>query len=192
MITTPKIFCVGSNKTGTSSLAQALDILGFKVCPEGLLYNEKHNFFKRVSIQDFNEIFKIVKRYDAFQDRPWNHTDFYKTLDYNFPNSKFILTIRNPNLWYASYTRWAKKSNLKNLWYYRMVSNICYDVDDFLSDRVTMIKKYNKRNTEIQEYFSNTNRLLVIDIDSNFNWTTLCDFLDKPIPTTDFPFLNKT
>jgi len=33
-----KIFCIGQNKTGTTSLTRALSILGYRLCPEDGMY----------------------------------------------------------------------------------------------------------------------------------------------------------
>ena len=121
----------------------------------------------------------MVDKYDAFEDRPWNHTDFYKELDKYSPNSKFILTIRDVNNWISSYERWGKKVSLKNKWYYNMVSNECYGVDDFLSNKEIMKKKYEERNQEIIEYFKDTNKLFVMDIEKNSEWGGLCKFLNN-------------
>jgi len=187
-----KIFCIGSNKTGTTSLTKSLQILGYSVCPEYLMFNQNSKYFYNQSIGNYSQLFRLVDIYDAFEDRPWNHSDFYKKLDENFKNSKFILTIRNTDNWINSYRRWSKKINLKGGWFYPLVSNICYGVDDFLNNEDIMRMKYEQRNQEIINYFKDTNKLLILDFEESQNWDNLCDFLKKPIPSQNFPHLNKT
>lgn len=187
-----KIFCIGANKTGTTSLTKALAILGYKVCPESIMFDVRSKYFLQVHEKNYTEIFKVVLQYDAFEDRPWNHTDFYKSLDSTFTDSKFILTIRDSDKWIKSYRRWSSKIGLKRQWFYKLISQTCYGIDDILSDENIMREKYEQRNIEIIEYFKNTNKLLVVDFEKNSSWDSICTFLNKPIPKFNFPHLNRT
>lgn len=187
-----KIFCIGSNKTGTTSLKKALQILNYSVCPEYIMYSFNSKYFYEQKQGQYNSIFEIVKKYDAFEDRPWNHTDFYKELDNNFNDSKFILTVRNTENWLQSYRRWSYKVDLRKQWFYKLVSQICYDTDDFLSNEENMKIKYEERNKEIIEYFKNTNKLIVLNFEMSNDWELLCNFLKKDKPNVDFPHLNKS
>ena len=90
-----KVFGLGFHKTGTKSLGRALEILGYSVCGgprQDLLNSVKENKYKSV--------FKVVNSYDAFQDNPWPL--IYKTMDKKFPDSKFILTVRDEDKWIKS------------------------------------------------------------------------------------------
>lgn len=42
--------------------------------------------------------------FEAFQDHPFSQSVIYATLDYMFPGSKFILTVRDLNEWFESLT----------------------------------------------------------------------------------------
>lgn len=187
-----KIFCIGSNKTGTTSLTKALQILGYSVCPEHIMFSINSKYFYEHSIGNYENLFKIVNNYNAFEDRPWNHDDFYKKLDEKFPDSKFILTIRDTDNWIESYRRWSIKIHLKEKWFYKLISQVCYGVDDFLSDELNMRNKYNKRNQDIINYFKDTNKLLVLNFEESQDWKPLCNFLNKPNPNCEFPHLNRT
>ena len=187
-----KIFCIGSNKTGTTSLMDALIKLGYSVCPEYLMFNHGSKYFQEHQNGKYDSLFELVNRFDSFEDRPWNHDDFYIELDKKFPDSKFILTIRDTDNWIESYRRWSKKINLSEMWFYKMVSQVCYGVDDFLSNEEVMRIKYNERNQKIIDYFSDTNKLLVLNFEENSEWKSLCDFLGKPLPNYSFPHLNRT
>lgn len=187
-----KIFCIGSNKTGTTSLTKSLELLGYSVCPENIMFSQNSKYFIEQSIGSYESLFNLVLKYDAFEDRPWNHSDFYKILDKKFDKSKFILTVRDTNNWIESYKRWSKKIGLKNKWFYQLVSQVCYNVDDFLSDEENMRNKFEERNQQVIDYFKNTDKLLVIDFEKNQEWDILCEFLNKPIPSQNFPHLNRT
>ena len=87
-----KVFCVGGWKTGTNSIYQALNILGYRT---GKLLNGS----KKPKIGWIEFIKK--SKYDAFTDNPIGF--FYKELDEFYPTSKFILTVRDPDSYFRSY-----------------------------------------------------------------------------------------
>ncbi len=55
----------------------------------------------------------LCKKYDAFQDMPFSKRVTYAIVDSMFPGSKFILTVREPNAWFASLTRYHLGGFLK-------------------------------------------------------------------------------
>ena len=187
-----KIFCIGSNKTGTTSLTKVLKILGYSVCPEEIVFYPFSKYFYDHQKGNFDSLFELVEKYDSFEDRPWNHIDFYKILDVKYPDSKFILTIRNTENWINSYRRWSDKIKLRDMWFYTLVSQVCYGNNDFLSDEDNMRKKYEERNQEIIDYFKESDKLLILDFENESDWKPICNFLNKPIPSSEFPHLNTT
>lgn len=96
-----KIFIIGRNKTGTTSVAKALADMGFKVArqrPAELLLEDWHN-------GDFSRIIQFCQDSGAqvFGDIPFSLPGTYEALDRAFPGSKFILTMRDsPEQWYHS------------------------------------------------------------------------------------------
>lgn len=55
----------------------------------------------------------LCKKYDAFQDMPFSQETTYVTVDALFPQSKFILTVRDPDAWFESLVRFSLKGVLK-------------------------------------------------------------------------------
>lgn len=97
-----KIFCIGLNKTGTTSLERALVDLGYK--PGDQVRGELliDSWIKR----DFNPIIDLCKTAEFFQDAPFSFPFTFAHLDMAFPDSKFILTVRSdPEQWYKSITK---------------------------------------------------------------------------------------
>lgn len=184
-----KVFVIGFNKTGTTSLKRALVELGYKVSPEIHLYSSK--IFEEVNNKNFSSLESSINYYDAFEDRPWNHPGVYQYLDNRFENVKFILTIRDVDNWVNSYKKWNKKVNLTKQSHYNVASKICYGVDDFLSDENIMKTVYKKRNDEVISYFKNKNNLLIIDLEKGDGWDKLCPFLNVNVLKTNFPHANK-
>ena len=103
-----KIFCIGCNKTGTTSLERELIELGYILGDQRqaeLLYDA--HYFKK----NFGPIIEYCRTAEAFQDAPFSCPETYKYLDKAFPNSKFILSVRDdPEQWYRSLTEFHAKS----------------------------------------------------------------------------------
>ena len=94
-----KIFCVGRNKTGTTSLEQALRGFNYR------LGNQRQGelLLDDWARRDFRRIAQLAASADAFQDTPFSLPFTYQTLDAAFPGSKLILTLRSsPQDWYES------------------------------------------------------------------------------------------
>ena len=80
-----KVFVIGFQKTGTTSLELALNYLGYSV------YSVDKNLFKYKNKEELNIYIKAkLENWDAVQDMPWPL--FYKELYELYPNAKFIFT----------------------------------------------------------------------------------------------------
>ena len=89
-----KVFCIGFQKTGTKTLHKALETLVYKVC------GCRHVLIDPLKRDDWQPVLEMVEENDAFEDNPWPL--LYKRLDQEFPNSRFILTIRDNDKWLRS------------------------------------------------------------------------------------------
>ena len=213
-----KIFCIGSNKTGTTSLAATLEIYGYSL-PNQL--NQEMEISKQTYLGNFSPLKEFVNKYDAFQDLPFSIDNYYIAADALYPNSKFILTERDPEDWYNSIVRYDQKKygidNLKNLkeedindkfnylfeGYRKMTmqkyiaeinNNKVYFNWDLLYDKETYINYYIERNNQIKKYFHNRNNaFLILDLKKEKDTEKLCNFLNIPIKYKfNFPHLNKS
>lgn len=187
-----KVFAIGDNKTGTSSLQAALKYLGYNLCPEKPFYIKDNPYFNLTFQKNWEPILKFTKDYDAFQDKPWNVGDFYKVLYEHFPTAKFILTYRDADDWFDSYVTWGKLTALNRRWFYRTLSLTSYGVDDFLRVPEHSKDVFLKRNSDVVEYFKNSDNFLSLHIKEENKWEKLCNFLAKPIPNIDFPHEKRT
>ena len=88
-----KIFGIGLSKTGTTSLANALQVLGYKT---------KDNMgVVKYATGDLSSVdLHVVDANDALTDTPI--PSFYRELDTRYPGSKFILTVRDSEGWLKS------------------------------------------------------------------------------------------
>ncbi len=94
-----KVFGVGANKTATTSLGTIFTLTGLRAAPqeEGELCNVQAHRGNLKPLVDY------INQYDAFQDSPFSMTQIYAQVDALFPNSKFILTYRDPEAWYPTF-----------------------------------------------------------------------------------------
>ncbi len=85
-----KIFCIGRNKTGTTSLHAALIEMGIVVGRQRHAELMIGDWSKR----DFRRLISFCRTAQAFQDIPFSLPYTFQALDMAFPRSKFILTVR--------------------------------------------------------------------------------------------------
>jgi len=159
-----KIFGIGMNKTGTSSLTNAMYILGYPC-----LHSAKT--VKRVAKENRAHgrpvLHGLTEQYAAFCDSPINY--MFKELDKTYPGSKFILTVRAQEPWLVS--RIAQFGGAPKL----------------------HIRKWDDHIQEVFEYFEDRMEdLLVYDLCGGDGWEPLCAFLGVPVPEAAFPWKNKT
>jgi hypothetical protein len=172
-----KIFGIGFHKTGTKTLQYSLEALGFNVC------GPRQDLLGAVKREKYRAVFRVVNNFDAFQDNPW--PVLYEKLDKKFPDSKFILTVRDEDKWIKSIINHfgSVDSNMR-----RWIYGIGYP----LGNEELYLKVYKKHNAEVMEYFSaRPNDLLIIDLTAGEGWEKICPFLGKQIPEKDFPHVNK-
>lgn len=178
-----KIFVLGFHKTGTTSLAKALLVLGYRVCG---FVNPKPGMSPSSHTKEelFESTYKpLLNEYDVFEDTPW--FIFYKELAELYPDAKFILTVRPPEKWY--------KSAVKHFGGYNRHSfHWIYDGEgDPTGNRELFLEKYTRHNREVTEYFKKENKdLLVMNMPEDFNWEVLCNFLSCSKPFGSFPHAN--
>lgn len=102
----PKIFCIGKNKTGTTSLKAAMAELQYRVGVQRDAELLIHDW----AIRDFRRIVRYCRSAEFFQDVPFSYPYTFIAMDQAFKGSKFILTVRdNPEQWYNSLVKFHSK-----------------------------------------------------------------------------------
>ena len=186
-----KIFEVGVMRTGTTSLGRAYEILGFNHRGCNHVLNNKFN-----KERDYNMLFNVIDKYDAFQDVPWQSIDV-QILDKKYPGSKFILLERDDESWIRSLEYWSSPI-LNEDWETWLDEYDKNTIDKrWKTDRDNLIKEKldwkHLKYRGIKEYFKNRqNDLLVMNICDGEGWEKLCSFLNKPVPDVPFPKENVT
>lgn len=179
----PKVFGIGLSKTGTSSLAQALQRLGFRTkdCMGVTQY----------VAGDLSSIdMDTVLAHDALTDTPI--PSFYRELDQRFPGSKFILTVRDRDGWLQSCRKqFNERLAAKQTAAHNRLFEDLYGTDVF--DEQRFVAGYERFVAGVTEYFkARPQDLLVMNVAAGDGWETLCPFLGRPVPDTPFPKANVT
>lgn len=182
-----KVFCIGLNKTGTSSLHEAFKILGLKSVH---FIDDEGNNIKHVILNNYkkgNNILKGLEKYDAFSD--WDIApytmDIFKEFDKQYPKSKFILNTRDLNSWLISREKHVKRNQE------RQQKNPEEDITWLKIDRVGWENQFNEHYNEAIRYFKGREKdLIVFDVTKGDGWERLCPFLNLPIPEVPFPKKN--
>ena len=190
----------GFGRTGTLSLKMALEQLGFEKCyhmmevgnhPDHLqLWTDAH---KGVSI-DWNYLF------DGYQSSvDWPSCNLWREQAAHFPDAKILLSLRDPDSWYDSVMNTiypsssalvdSEDDNLRTFGNWAMDTIWKPIFDNKMEDRAHVIEVFNRHNQSVIDEVP-ADRLLVFE--ARNGWKPLCDFLEVPIPGTDYPRVNTT
>lgn len=201
-----KVFCVGCNKTGTTSLGAALESLGYRLGDQHAAERLIEDWARR----DFSRLLTYCESADAFQDVPFSLANTYAALDEAFPNSKFILTVRDSaGEWFDSLTRFHTKligvgrlptaADLQEFAYLEpgwlwMAHKLIFCVDEStLYQRELYERHYEAHNRAVKEYFCNRPRdLLILNLGQPDALESLCRFLERSPVGLAMPHLNRS
>lgn len=200
----PKIFCIGHNKTGTTSLKQAFKDLGYIVGRQSVAEEMLYDYRDR----KFDAIVDYCHTAEVFQDIPFSLPYLFVHLDQEFPGSKFILSVRDSeDQWYQSITRFHSKKykdgtlptidDLKEAEYrwkgfaYETKGIIYNTPDEDLYNKEKMTGFYNDHNAAVIEYFRyRPEDLLVINLSEPDAYQKFCAFIGKEPLYDEFPWEN--
>ena len=197
----PRIFCIGRNKTGTTSIKSALLDLGFVVGDQRqaeILY-DRHYF-----AGEFGPIVDYCRSAEAFQDVPFSCPGTYRHLDRAFPGARFILSVRDsPEQWYRSLTRFhARLYGGGAIPSYADLQKARYVRPGFMTHIVrlygtspedpyapaAMMASYARHNAEVLDHFAGRpDQLLVVNLAEPDAYSRFKDFLGVAAPGDSFP-----
>ncbi len=152
------------SRTGTTSLTEALAILGFSA---------KHY----PSPTDFDT-------YEALTDAPV--AGYFEELDVRYPNSKFILTTRELEAWVPSVQMIMSRVPSKKAAIIRKALYGCST--NVGADWPAIAQRHHQR---VRSYFQDRSDLLILPLEEKDKWPLLCEFLGKEIPAVAYPWKNR-
>lgn len=172
-----KIFCIGFQKTGTTSIKVALESLGYSVTGPNFVFS------KYTALSFDNHFLDIVEQFDAFQDHPWPL--YFKRLTKLYPDAVFIYTYRSSvDKWARSFeNHFSKNKTHLRRFFYGMPNP---------TDNMDLVKNiYLRHQNDVFSHFKNSDyKFVLMDLDSGFKWEDLCKYLKENAPCTPFPIAN--
>lgn len=180
-MTTTKIFCIGLNKTGTISLHQALETLGFRSLHWGGPEVAKKI---HVAFHEGRPLVEDLDDYDAYSDLVPISKRF-DVLDRQYPGSRFILTTRDMEGWIRSRTAHVLRNQERAERGEYTGTFLVVDPDAWRADFI-------EHHRRVAEYFEGRDDLLTMDITKGDGYELLCPFLAVPIPAEPFPHRHRT
>lgn len=189
----------GFGRTGTASLKEALEVLGFDPCHH--MYEVMANppqvaYWQALAAGQSVDWHEAFKGYRAQVDWPGAHV--WRELTDVFPDAKVVHSQRPEDSWWRSFSRTIGK--LFNTYQQMELPPHVADMmnatvpmlmrDTFpngTNDREAALAAYRLRAEQVREAIP-ADRLLVFDVAQG--WEPLCEFLDVPVPDVPFPHHN--
>jgi hypothetical protein len=180
-MTEPKVFGIGLNKTGTSSLHRALELLGYDSLHWG--GTEAHERILR-AIDDRKPMLAYLDpEPDAITD-VIAVTYYFYLADLAYPGARFILTQRDMDEWLDSRRRHVERNQ-------RAKESGDYDGAFLTVDLDTWAEEYRRQEAVVQTYFAGRPADLLAFRPADGEWEPLCEFLGRPVPGLPFPWENR-
>jgi len=175
-----KVFGIGLNKTGTISLHEALETLGFRSLHWG---GPEVRLKVEAALGDGRPLVDDLGDYDAYSDI-WRLSENFALLDRQYADSRFILTTRDLDGWLSSRTRHVERNLARR-------DAGTYTGDFLTVDLDAWRLEYEQHHRAVADHFRGRDNLLVMRIADGDGYEMLCPFLDLPVRDEPFPARHK-
>ena len=192
-----RIIGAGFGRTGTMSLKQALEQLGYRCYHmEEVLAN-----IRRGDLDLWSHVLegrppdwqRIFEGYEATVDFP--ACIYYRQLMKAFPDAVVILTVRDPERWWRSYSALMRVYRCMHLLapipavgrlirFGERFLNVAFDGH---TDKETCVGRFQQHIEDVRAHVP-PGRLLVYSVKEG--WGPICRFLGEPVPDRPFPHAN--
>jgi hypothetical protein len=187
---TLKVIGTGFGRTGTDSMREALDILGFGPCHHmhEVIAHEHQKLMWRAKIQgaplSWDELFA---GYQSCVD--WPSAYYWRELIAVYPQAKVILTHRSAESWWASFEKTILAGLSKSTDPQSVGLALIRDkvFGGRMNDKAHAMACYEANVKAIRETVPAA-RLLVHELGDG--WAPLCAHLGVPVPAVDYPSAN--
>jgi hypothetical protein len=196
-----KVVGAGFGRTGTLSLKNALEKLGFAPCyhmMEVFPRPDHVRMWHRLTFENAIDWDLLFRDFQATVD--WPSARWWREIAAHYPEAKVLLSVRDPEAWYKSMIdtiyqpmKWPVPDSVPEL--ARLQNEMARKAileetfDNRFEDKAHAIEIFNRHTQEVRDTIDPA-RLLVFDVKEG--WAPLCHFLEVPIPDQPFPRLNDT
>lgn len=174
----PKVFCIGLNKTGTTSLHEALVALGYRSLHWG--GPETPPSVAR-AVRERVPLLTYLGDYEAFSDIQ-SLVLMFDRLDAEYPGSRFIFTTRDRDSWLRSRAHHVERNIVRH-------AKGEYTGTFLTVDHEGWMDLFRNHEERVRAHFADRpDDLLVMDIPGGDGYEPLCSFLGLPQPSDPFPW----
>ncbi len=189
-----EVIGAGFGRTGTMSLKQALEDLGFGPCYhmiEVMKRPEDVDFWTHAHRNGAADWDTVFTNYRSSVD--WPSCNFWENQADYYPEAKVILSLRDPEIWYSSVMEtiypasvaWRDSGGAQPAMTFELIWDGVFD--GRMEDKNHVVAKYLEHNQRVRDIVP-ANRLL--EFQPTDGWETLCSFLECEIPGVDYPRVN--
>jgi hypothetical protein len=182
----PRVFCIGLNKTATSSFHAAMEVLGLKSVHGGGpdWGGDEINQAVREALNDGRPLLSgLDPSIDAFSDVGLLATHF-DLLDEQYPGSRFVLTVRPLDDWIDSRRRHVERNIAR-----RDAGD--YDGAFVVVDEDLWREQWHRHVGRARRHFEGRPEFLELDLTASPGWAPLCHLVQLPEPAEPFPWANR-
>lgn len=196
-----KVIGAGFGRTGTLSLKNALEKIGYGPCyhmMEVFSRPEHVAMWHRLAFEHSMDWDLLFRDFNATVD--WPAARWWREMAAHFPTAKVLLSVRDPEAWYKSMNDTIYQAmkrpvpdglpepfRLQNEMVQKAIVKETFD--NRFEDKAYAIEVFNRHNQAVRDAIEPA-RLLVFDVREG--WVPLCRFLQVPVPDEPFPRLNDT
>lgn len=198
-----KVFVIGFNKTGTTSIEHALKELGYILGDQGTAEQLLDDIIEK----NYKSLFSYLKTAEAFQDIPFSLPGIYKKVIEQYPDALFILSVRDtPEQWYSSLVQFHSKvfgngtiptkEVLQEKHYH--YEGYPYKYINFTFNGVIYEEEHYKNVylhhiRDVEQFFADKqNQLCIVNVANGDDYLKMCEFLGYTPKRDSFEWKNKT
>tara|TARA_R100000951_G_scaffold103214_1_gene95744 strand:+ start:830 stop:1459 length:630 start_codon:yes stop_codon:yes gene_type:complete len=204
-----KIFCIGYNKTGSTSLYYAIKELGFKA--DDGVFDEGERLMRNVCKGDLVSVTNWIEsrnHIELFKDVPLSLPHVWEALYEKYPDAIYVLSERDSSeQWYNSISKfhtkvwglspnpdWEEMKNIKAnyLGFPYDYMSYTYGKEGLPYDKDKLINSYEAHNKKVKEFFKDKKNFISVNVSNDNDYLRLANFLEKKPLGNKFPALNKT
>ena len=175
-----RIFGVGFNKTGTTSLHRALLALGFTSLHWG---GPPVRYAVEGALAEGRPLLSDIEQVDAYSDIEPLYRNF-DIVDRQYPGSRFVLTERDVDEWIDSRRRHVERNRRL-----RAAGHYHGAFLDIAPDQWR--RDFEVHYAWVKQHFAGREELLVLRISDGEGYEQLCPFLGVDVPEHPFPWSNR-
>lgn len=177
----PRVFCIGLNKTATTSFHEAMTLLGYRSLHWGGPPIRK---LVEAALEQGRPLLEdLDPAIDAFSDIEALSLNF-DVLDRQYPGSRFVLTVRPLDDWLDSRRRHVETNQ-------RRKALGEYDGTFLDVDEAGWRALWTNHVDRARRHFRDRSDFAEVDITAGDGWEPLCAVLGRPVPDAPFPWINR-